>query len=115
MLEKALVMDENQMLYWVALNGPTVTANLTFPFAPKFLRNGRFRLTPTPQWLFGFLTLREAKEARDDLMDINPDRAGDKKIAAQIETWKGREDVIVIKPENPEPFTRNGITLWHTV
>jgi hypothetical protein len=84
--------------YWVAVNGASVAL---CSFALESVE-----CKPTPERLFGFSTLREAREAQTFLLNAPiPD------CARRMREWYERHDVHLVEPPDPEPPTR-GPTLW---
>lgn len=85
--------------YWIAINGPSVAANLSVPVSSV-------KVTPTPQSLVGFPTREEASEAQRFLLN-----APIEDIPAQLVKWQKRDEIKIIIQPHPEPPTR-GATQW---
>jgi hypothetical protein len=87
--------------YWIALNG----ASCALTSLP--LRNPL--VTPTPQQLLGFPTLKEAKRAQRICLQSSMNEVQRFFTSLSPDVRAGR--VRVINPEQPQPPTR-GPTMW---
>lgn len=65
-----------------------------------------FSVSPMPQYLVGFKTLEEAAEAQRCCLN-DPIET----VASRSLEWASRDDVVVLRCENPEPQT-DGPTVW---
>jgi hypothetical protein len=84
--------------YWIAINGPSV--------ALCSVAMDEVHCRPTPEQMFGFPTLQEAREAQKLLLD-----SPIPECHRRMKAWMAREDVAVRKPKDPEPCT-TGPTMW---
>jgi len=87
--------------YWIAINGASC-ALCAIPLRAPLV-------TPTPEQLFGFPTLEEAKEAQRTCLMAPIEKVNRffRKLGADIKSGRIRH----IRPEHPQPPTEQG-TAW---
>jgi hypothetical protein len=91
----------NNERYWIAINGPSC-ALCAIPLHDPLV-------TPTPEQLFGFPTLKEAEEAQRICL-MAPIKKVDRFLQG-LGTYVKTGRVRHIRPEHPQPPTR-GSTAW---
>jgi len=90
---------ETTLYYWVAVNRDSVAAS-------GFALPETVVVQPTPQLVFGFEARKESLEIQQRLLNEPPHR-----LAGILNWLNKRDDVIKIKPRNPQRPTR-GETAW---
>ena len=90
---------ETKLYFWVAINRDSVAAS-------GYALPESVQVQPTPQLLFGFETRKESLEIQRRLLN-EPHH----KLQGLLNWLNKREDVVKIKPRNPQRPTR-GETQW---
>jgi hypothetical protein len=95
-----MVNTEPLKYYWIAVNGSSAAANLTFSSAtPKCI--------PTPNWFIGFTTSEGAYKAQQFLL-----HAPVKDIPKEVKIWQVADKAKVVIPDSPPEPPTPGPTMW---
>lgn len=89
------------MKYWIAINGASC--------AIASLPMNNPRVTPTPQQLLGFPTLKEARHAQKVCLTAPMDEVI--RFLRSLAPDVGTGRITAITPDNPDPPT-SGTTIW---